>query len=147
MATQAVSGRGVVWNLSAASVGTTSKGASQVAEFELEVEDSSIEVTSFDSSGWNEFIPGIKSWRGSYGGPYAAVNASFPGFAKSLLQNLVTPVFGNFPFVFSLTTSATSPIYSGFTQVTKVTLSQETGGLCSYRVDFEGYNALTYSTA
>lgn len=146
MATQAVSGRGVVWNFSAAIVGSTTKAASQVVDFELEVNADSIDVSSFDSSGWNEVLPGIKSWRGSYSGPYAATNTGGPGSAKSLLQNIYSPVV-NYPLVFSLTTSATSPIYSGFTQPARITLSQETGGLCLYRVDFEGYGALTYSTA
>jgi len=61
----AVSGKG----------GAVKIGANKVAEianWSLDLGADDIDVTSFDSNGWREYLAGIKEWSGSFEGNYKA---------------------------------------------------------------------------
>jgi predicted secreted protein len=53
--------------------GAVKLGANKVAEignWTLDLGADNIDVTSFDSNGWKEFLAGLKEWSGSFEGNY-----------------------------------------------------------------------------
>jgi len=42
----------------------------EIAQWSIDCEADNIEVTSFDSNGWREFIAGLKEWSGSFEGNF-----------------------------------------------------------------------------
>ncbi|MDQ7794149.1 MAG: phage tail tube protein [bacterium] len=76
--------------------GTVYIGANRVAEiakWSLDCKADNIDVTSFDSEGWKEFLAGLKEWSGSFEGNFkptdtngqaAIINAWLNGTPVSL---------------------------------------------------------------
>jgi len=42
----------------------------EIANFSLDLGADDIDITSFDSEGWKEFLAGLKEWSGSFEGNF-----------------------------------------------------------------------------
>ena len=70
MATQAIAGRIGFLGIAATSSGTSLE-IGEIRDWALNVEQGMIDASSNDSSGWNEFIPGQRTWSATISGIYA----------------------------------------------------------------------------
>ena len=123
--------------------GSVYLGANKVAEllnWSLDLGADNIDITSFDSSGWKEFLAGLKEWSGSAEGNFkladtngqlAIYNAWLNGTTLSIEFRL----------------GATVPKFAGTILVSSIGVEVPVEDKASILFEFQGTASLTYTGA
>lgn len=84
MATQAIAGRLAFWGYAATSSGTPAEVA-EVKSWGINPTADMIDVSSNDSSGFNEFLTGQRGWTAQFNGVWARTDAEQVALRKALI--------------------------------------------------------------
>lgn len=112
-------------------------GANKVAEisnWSLDLGADDIEITSFDSQGWKEYLAGLKEWSGSIEGNFKPDDTNGQ---KAILQAWLDGTALNFEFRVSDTVT-----FSGSAYV-KPSIEVPADDKASFSCDIQGTGALT----
>lgn len=138
MATAALAGRKAFWGYAATSSGTPAEVA-EVKSWSINPTQAMIDVSSNDSSGNNEFIPGQFGWTATFNGVYTASDAEQIALRKALINK--TKVY------MSLRPStATTPLWKGNVYVENWTVSGSFDKEILNDLTVRGTGPLTYTT-
>jgi len=107
----------------------------ELSSWELPMDADMIDITSFDSNGWREFLQGLKSWTGSVEGNFAAAAGNQQ---KALFDAWTagTVIVGN--FVVSATVK-----FSGNLLITSISPTAPVDDKVGLSIEFQGTGALT----
>ena len=139
MPSAALAGRFGSIRLSTASSATTAQ--TQIAEltnYRIAVAHELINVTSHDSSGWEDNISGIRSWEGSADVVYRSTGAGQASARTSMTT--ASPNLMN--FAFKQSTSNTAKKWQGAGYVTGFEASHETNNAVLGTISFRGARPL-----
>ena len=117
--------------------GSLNIGANKVAEianWSLDLGADDIDVTSFDSDGWKEFLAGLKEWSGSMEGNFKPTDTTGQ---KAILAAWAAGTPVTFTFKVSSTVS-----FSGDAFV-KPSIEVPVDDKATFSCDFQGTGALT----
>lgn len=139
MPSAALTGRFASIRLSTASTATTAQTAiAELRNYTLTVEHALINVTSHDSSGWEDNISGIRNWSGSAEVIYLSTGAAQA--AARTAMTTATPNLVN--FTFKQTTSNTAKKWQGSGWVTGFDLTHATDEAVLGTISFRGARPL-----
>lgn len=138
MATQAITGRIGFLGIAATSSGTSLE-VGEIRDWSIAVEQNMIDASSNDSSGWNEHIPGQRSWSVTIGGVYARTDLEQVTLRESL-SSAATRYWTVRP-----TTSA-SQLWRGTGYVENYSVSGNTNDAVVSDFTIRGTRALVYTT-
>jgi predicted secreted protein len=123
----AIAGKGGSVNIDAAKV-------AEIANWSLDLGADDIDITSFDSDGWKEFLAGLKEWSGSMEGNFKPTDAAGQ---KAILAAWAAGTPITFTFKVDGTTS-----FSGSAFV-KPSIEVPVDDKATFSCDFQGTGALT----
>jgi Predicted secreted protein len=121
-------------------VGTTPTKVAEITTWSLDVSADAIDVTSFDSDGWQENLPGLKSWSGSAEGNWK-VNTDTQG-QKALQDAWLNGTLIQVQFRINDTN-----YYAGQALVTGLSIEAPVDDKISFSVDLTGSGPLTPTLA
>lgn len=116
--------------------GNVKLGAHTVAEisnWSLDLGADDIDVTSFDSNGWKEFLSGLKEWSGSFEGNYVQNDTNGQ---KAIIDAWVSGQYLSLTLEVSPTVSFTGNAFF------KPSIETPVGDKASFSCDFQGTGAL-----
>jgi predicted secreted protein len=105
----------------------------EIANWSLDLGADDIDVTSFDSNGWKEFLAGLKEWSGSIEGNFVSTDTDGQ---KAILQAWVNGTELVFTFEVSSGVSFTGNAY------VKPSIEVPVDGKASFSCDFQGTGPL-----
>lgn len=123
----AIAGKGGSVNIAAAKV-------AEIVNWSLDLGADDIDVTSFDSGGWKEFLAGLKEWSGSMEGNFKPTDTTGQ---KAILAAWAAGTPVTFTFKVSPTVS-----FSGDAFV-KPSIEVPVDDKATFSCDFQGTGALT----
>lgn len=119
-------------------VGATPAKVAEISGWSLDLGGDNIDTTNLDSSGWKEFLAGLKEWSGSAEGNFK--------FTDTTGQKAIFDAWTNGT---SLTAEfrlgATSPKFSGTIYVNGISIEDPVDDKITVSFDFQGSGALTYT--
>ncbi|MFK7695406.1 phage tail tube protein [Paenibacillus sp. HJGM_3] len=121
--------------------GSTYSAVGEMRDATLSISNGEIDVTSFDSSGWAEYIPGLKEWEVDTEGLYVYADAGQSALYNALVNNTVVKV----RLLPKNTTGQTG--YQGDAFITSWEVNNTTDDAVSISASFRGTGALTTYTA
>lgn len=124
----------------AGKAGKVMVGTTQVAEitsWSLDIGADAIDVTNFGSSGWKEFVAGLKEWSGSFEGSWDMTDTN----GQQALQSALT---GGTTVTLKLYVDDQKN-YSGTALIKALGVEASVDDVVKATFEFQGTGALTYS--
>lgn len=138
MPTAALAGRKAFWGYAATSSGAVAEVA-EVKTWSIDPSQQMIDVSSNDSSGNNEFLPGQFGWTAKFEGVYTPGDVEQVAMRKALISK--TKIY------MSLRPStATTPLWKGNVYVTNWTVAGSFDKEILANLTVQGTGPLTYTT-
>ena len=120
--------------------GVVKLGANKIAEisnWSLDLGADDVEITSFDSNGWKEYLAGLKEWSGSIEGNFDSTDANGQ---KAILNAWLNGTKLSFTFEVSSGVTFTGDAF------VKPSIEMPVDDKASFSVDITGTGALTLPT-
>jgi predicted secreted protein len=121
--------------------GSTYNPIGEADDMKLSIKQDDMEVTSFDSAGWKEFIPGLKEWEADTSAMYLYSNTGQDALYNALVNNSVVKLR------LLPKTGTGNKGYQGDAFVTSWEINNKVSDAVSLSANFKGASALTTYTA
>lgn len=138
MATQAIAGRLAFWGYAATSSGAVAEVA-EVKSWSIDPKKAMIDVSSNDSSGNNEFIPGQFGWTAKFNGVWSRTDTEQVALRKALIA-------GTKVFMSLRPSTAATALFKGNIYVTDFNVSGAFNTETLTDMTVQGTGPLTYTT-
>lgn len=115
-------------------------GVNKVAEitnWSLDIEADMLESTNFDSSGWRQYVAGLKGWSGSFEGEWKMSDTT----GQKALQDAL---LGGTTVSIKLDVNGTNN-YTGTAYISTQGVETPVDDLVTVNFDYQGSGALTYA--
>jgi predicted secreted protein len=107
-----------------------------VESWSLTVNGEAVDTTNTGDSGWESNILGAKSWEGSCKTYWDS--SAIPTGAAGFLPGARATI--------SLSVGSSGKIYTGFCQITQITVENPVKGVVGFNFNFKGSGALTFAS-
>jgi len=119
-------------------VGAAPSVVGSVDQWKLDIDSDTLEVTNFGSSGWKEYIAGLKEWSGSFDAFWDVANDA--NGQKVIQDNQ----FAGSSMAVELDVDGTHN-YSGNILIKKSSIDTQVKGVIKISYTFQGTGALAYA--
>lgn len=119
-------------------VGATPNKVAEISNWSLDLGAENIDVTTFDSNGWKEYLAGLKEWSGSAGGNFKFTDTNGQQAIYNAWLNGTT-------LAVELRLGTTSPKFTGTVLITGISVESPVDDKAAINFDFQGTGALTYT--
>lgn len=119
-------------------VGAIPSKVAEITNWSLDLEADNIDITNLDSSGWKEFLAGLKEWSGSAEGNFK--------FTDTTGQKAIYDAWAaGTSLAAEFRLGATAPKFSGTIFVSSVGIEDPLEDKITVSFDFQGSGVLTYA--